>query len=147
MKFRLNIDPAAEEEVVATVNRRSELTDRLEEMVLHDAGDDQLPGYTEDDMRMLRFGEIELITVQEGKTWALDGNGRMYRLKKRLYELEEELPACFIRINKSSLANEKHLMRFAAGFSGSVDAVFRCGKKEYVSRRCFAEIKRRFHEK
>ena len=29
----------------------------------------------------------------------------------------------------------------------SVDAVFKCGYKEYVSRRCFAQIKRRFEKK
>ena len=29
-------------------------------------------------------------------------------------------------------------------FSGGIDAVFACGYREYVSRRCFAEIKRRY---
>ena len=98
-------------------------------------------------MRMLTFSEIELICVQEGKTFAVDNRGHEYRLKLRLYELEERLPPSFIRINKSALANEKHLMRFSAGFSGAVNAVFRCGRKEYVSRRCFAEIKRRINAK
>ena len=32
-------------------------------------------------------------------------------------------------------------------FSGGVDAVFRCGYREYVSRRCFAEIRRRYEGK
>ena len=50
----------------------------------------------------------------------------------------------FIRINKSALANEAHLERFTASFNGAVDAVFRSGYREYVSRRCFAEIKRRY---
>lgn len=147
MKFNLVIDQEKPEEVVATVRRRSELTDRIEELVLHYAGEDQLPGYTEDDMRMLKFAEIQYVTVQDGKTYAVDGAGSMYRLKLRLYELEEMLPKYFIRINKSALANEKHLVRFSAGFSGAVDAVFRCGRKEYVSRRCFADIKRRFNER
>lgn len=147
MKFKLIIDRDRPEEVVATVHQRSALTDRIEAEVLQYAGEDQLPGYTEDDMRMLKYAEIEYVTVQDGKTWAVDGKGHMYRLKLRLYELEKILPACFIRINKSSLANENHLLRFTAGFSGAVDAVFRCGKKEYVSRRCFAEIKRRIEGK
>lgn len=147
MEFRLIIDREAMEEVTATVHRRSELTDRIEEMVRTYAGENQLPGYTEDDMRMLKFSEIECIIVEDGKTYAVDGQGEQYRLKMRLYELEAILPACFIRINKSSLANEKHLVRFAANFSGAVDAVFRCGRREYVSRRCFAEIKRRFEGK
>ena len=49
-----------------------------------------------------------------------------------------------MRINKSALANEAHLERFTASFNGAVDAVFRSGYREYVSRRCFAEIKRRY---
>lgn len=147
MDFKLIINREKPEEVVATVHRRSGLTDQIEALIQGYAGEDQLPGYTEDDMRMLKFSEIEYITVEDGKTYAVDGSGAQYRLKLRLYELEEMLPQCFIRINKSALANEKHLVRFAASFSGAVDAVFRCGRKEYVSRRCFAQIKRRFDGK
>ena len=33
---------------------------------------------------------------------------------------------------------------FDTAFGGGVDAVFQCGFKEYVSRRCFAEIRRRY---
>ena len=144
MKFRLIIDKDAEEEVVVTARQRSELTDRLEAMVTAQAGFDRLPAYREDDMEMLRFSDIACITVLDGKTWAFDQNGKQYRLKQRLYELEQLLPPNFIRINKSALGNEAHLERFTAGFSGAVDAVFRGGHKEYVSRRCFSAIKRRY---
>ena len=147
MKFRLVIDTEKPEEVVATAHRRSTLTDAIEELVRSHGGEDQLPAYTEDDMLMLKFADIQLITVENGKTLAVDGRGTAYRLKQRLYELEEVLPSCFIRISKSALANETHLVKFTAGFSGAVDAVFRCGRKECVSRRCFAEIKRRFNER
>ena len=108
------------------------------------SGSDKIPAYTEEDMKMLPFEDIECITVLDGKTVAIDRNGTRYRLKLRLYELEKLLPASFIRINKSTLANENRLERFSAAFSGGVDAVFRCGYREYVSRRCFASIKRRY---
>ena len=144
MKFRLIIDESKEEEILASVHRRSELTDRIEQMVLQDAGIDRIAAFREDEMKMLPFAEIECITVLDGKTYAIDGENRRYRLKQRLYELETMLPACFIRINKSALANENRLERFTASFSGAVDAVFRCGYREYVSRRCFAQIKRRY---
>ena len=93
---------------------------------------------------MLPISDLECITVLDGKTYAIDGKNRRYRLKYRLYELEELLPSGFIRINKSALANEARLERFAVSFNGAVDAVFRCGYREYVSRRCFADIRRRF---
>lgn len=144
MKFRLIIDKNADEEVVATVHNRSALTDELESLVLQYAGDDKLPGYTEDDIKLLSYKDIECITVLNGKTIAIVKDGTRYLLKQRLYELEQRLPACFIRINKSTLANENRLEKFTASFSGAVDAVFMCGYREYVSRRCFAAIKRRY---
>lgn len=147
MDFRLIIDRERPEEVVATVHERSALTDQIELLVMQYAGTDRIPAYTEDDMKMLPYKEIECITIVDGKTYAIDSRGDRYRLKQRLYELEEMLPACFVRINKSSLANENLLERFTASFSGAVDAVFKSGYREYVSRRCFTAIKRRLGAK
>lgn len=144
MEFKLVIDPGRPEEVIAAVHARSELTDRIEALVLRYSGADKLTVYARDEVRQLPFSQIECLTVIDGKTWAIDGTGTKYRVKLRLYELEAVVPACFIRINRSTLANEKRLERFVASFSGAVDAVFQCGWREYVSRRCFAQIKRRF---
>ncbi len=145
MKFQLIINKEKEEEVVITAHQRTPLIDEIEALISKHT--DRLIGYTEDDIKMLSISEIECITVLDGKTYAIDGKNRRYRLKQRLYELEQQLPSSFIRINKSALANEKSLDRFSVTYSGSVDAVFKCGYTEYVSRRCFAQIKRRFEEK
>lgn len=147
MKFKLIIDKEKEEEVVATVRDRSALIDEIEELILKYSGTDRIPAYTEDDLKMLPISEIECITVLGGKTYAVDSRNRQYRLKQRLYELEALLPSSFIRINKSALANERALERFTVTYAGSVDAVFKCGYTEYVSRRCFAQIKRRYDVK
>ena len=147
MKFRLIIEKEAEEEVVATVHDRTALIDELEALILKHAGTDRIPGYTEDDIKMLSISEIDCITVLDGKTYAIDSRNCRYRLKQRLYELEQQLPSSFIRINKSTLANEARLDRFQVTYAGSVDAVFKCGYTEYVSRRCFAQIKRRLESK
>ena len=145
MKFRLIIDPEKEEEIVATVHGRSSLTDELEALISKHT--DRIPGYTEEDIKMLSVSEIQCITVLDGKTYAIDSENRRYRLKQRLYELEAQLPSSFIRINKSTLANEDALDRFTVTIAGCVDAVFKCGYREYVSRRCFAQIKRRLESK
>lgn len=145
MKFRLIIDKEKEEEVVATVHTRSPLIDEIEALIQKHT--DRIPGYTEDDIKMLSVSEIECVTVLDGKTYAIDSKNRRYRLKQRLYELEDQLPSSFIRINKSTLANEAALDRFTVTIAGSVDAVFKCGYTEYVSRRCFAQIKRRLEAK
>jgi DNA-binding LytR/AlgR family response regulator len=145
MKFRLIIDKEKDEEVLVTAKERSPLIDEIEGLISKYT--DRIPGYMGNEIKMLSVSDIECITVLDGKTYAIDGNNRQYRLRHRLYELEATLPDSFIRINKSALANEKHLDRFAVTYAGSVDAVFKCGYREYVSRRCFAQIKRRFDGK
>jgi len=147
MKYRLIIDKNAEEEIVAVVHAPSALTQQIENLVCSFSGTDSIVGYREDERRKLAFEEIECITILERKVIAIDGRGVHYRLQERLRELEERLPSYFIRINKSSLANEHRILRFDATFSGGVDAVFQCGWREYVSRRCFAEIRRRYEKK
>lgn len=144
MKYRLVIDKNAEEEIIAIVHAPSSLTSEIENLVCRFSGESFLIGYREDEMRRLEFNEIECVTVLERKVIAIDTKGNHYRLQDRLRDLEAALPSYFIRINKSALANEHAIERFDAAFSGGVDAVFRCGYREYVSRRCFSEIRRRY---
>ena len=144
MKYKLIINKDAEEEIVATVHAPSALTQQIENLICSFSGTDSLMGYREDGMRKLGFGQFECITVLNRRVIAIDETGCHYRLQDRLRDLEEILPSYFIRINKSTLANEHRIHRFEAAFSGGVDAVFQCGYREYVSRRCFAEIKRRY---
>ena len=147
MKFKLIIDKEKDEEVVVTVHDRTTLIDEMEALILKYAGADRIPGYTEDDIKMLAVTDIQCVTVLEGKTYAIDSKNSRYRLKQRLYELEQQLPSSFIRINKSTLAKITAIDRFTVTYAGSVDAVFQCGYTDYVSRRCFAQIKRRLESK
>ena len=144
MKYRLIIDKDGEEEIVATVHSPSSLTKEIEDLINRFYGVDYIIGYREEEMRRLPFCEIECITIVDRRVFAVDTNGERYTLKDRLRDLENILPSYFIRINKSSIANEHCIRRFCATFSGGVDVVFKCGYREYVSRRCFAEIKRRY---
>ena len=144
MRYRLIIDKNAEEEIVAVVHAPSALTLQIEELVNSFSGADSLMAWSEDEMRKLSFSEIECITILNRKVIAIDQNGDHYRIQERLRDLENRLPSYFIRINKSTLANEHRILRFNAAFSGGVDAVFHCGYREYVSRRCFSEIRRRY---
>lgn len=144
MKFRVIIDKTKEEEIVATVHQRTDMIDEIEAIILRDECTDALAAYHEDEIRLLDLKDVECITASEGKVYAVADGGIRYLLKKRLYEVEEILPPEFIRINKSSIANRKRIRRFTTTISGAVDAEFKSGFKEYVSRRCFADLKRRY---
>ena len=144
MKYKLIIDKDAEEEITAVVHAPSSLTEQIENLICSFSGADSIMGYREDEIRKLQFDEIECITILDRKVIAIDKSGTRFSLKARLRDLEGILPSYFIRINKSAIANEHRIARFHAVFSGGVDAIFQCGYREYVSRRCFAEIKRRY---
>ena len=144
MKYKLIIDKNVEEEIIAKVHAPSSLTQQIEDLVCSYSGIDSIMVYREDEMRKLTFWEIECITIHDRKVIVIDTEGKQYRIQDRLRDLEEILPSYFIRINKSSLANEHRIKRFDTMFTGGVDAVFCCGYREYVSRRCFSEIRRRY---
>lgn len=144
MKYKLIIDKSAEEEIIAVVHAPSSLTRQIEDLVCNFSGADSVMGYRDDQLRRLSFPQIECITVLDRKVIAIDTEGNRFQLRDRLRDLEQILPSYFIRINKSTLANEHSILRFDAVISGGVDAVFECGYREYVSRRCFAEIRRRY---
>ena len=144
MKYKLVINKNADEEIVATVHAPSALTQQIENLIRSYSGADYVMGYSDSEMRKLPFTEIECITVIDRKVIAIETKGDRYKLQDRLRDLEASLPSYFIRINKSPLANEHRISRFAAVINGGVDAIFECGYKDYVSRRCFAEIKRRY---
>lgn len=147
MKYKLIIDKDAEESIVVTAHSESELTEKIESLVLSYTGRDRISVYSDDELLELSFSEIECVTVIDRKVFVIDGKGRMYRTAQRLSTLEQMLPSSFIRINKSTIANERRILRFKTAINGAVDAIFKCGYKDYVSRRCFAEIKRRLDRK
>ena len=147
MKYKLIIDKDAQEEITIVAHAPSSLTRQIEDLVCSYSGANSVMGYRDDEMRKLAFSEIECITILDRKVIAIDAKGNEYRIQERLRDLENVMPSYFIRINKSTLANEHRIARFDAAFSGGVDAMFQCGYREYVSRRCFAEIRRRYEGK
>lgn len=144
MKFTLIIDEQNEEEIIAKVHSASELTAKIENIVLSYVGNDEITVQGDYELLRIKFEEIECITLDERKLYAVDIQGRKLRMAGNLSEIEGRLPSYFIRINKSTLANERKISCYKTTFSGGVDAIFKCGYRDYVSRRCFAEIKRRY---
>ena len=144
MIFRLNLNPKCEEEIIANVHERTPLIDEIEKLVTKDNVNDQLTGYLEDEIKILKVDEVECFFVEDEKTYALYSDKKKYVIKKRLYELETILPTDFIKINKSAIANSKKILKFKVLLSGAVDAQFASGYTECISRRCLVEVRRRF---
>lgn len=75
MKYKLIIDKNVEEEITATVHEPSQLTQQIENLVRNYSGRDGIVGYRDDEMRRLKFEEIECITIIERKVIAIDIDG------------------------------------------------------------------------
>lgn len=142
MKFKLLVNPDTDEAVQASVHKRSNFTEKLEQLVMAYNGADSITAYADGEMKLIGFNELECVTVLDGKSFAIDTHGRRYKIRYKLYEAAKLLPSSFIKINKSTIANKKQIDCFKAAFSGSVNVIFKSGYTDYVSRRCFAEIKK-----
>jgi len=144
MIFKLQLDRNHVEEIVATVHQRTALIDEIERLVTQDNLSEQIPGYEEDEIVMLDLKQIDSFFVEDERTYAHCQDGKQYLIRRRLYELEKNLPGYYERISKSAIANWPRISRFRVQLSGAVDAVFKSGYTECISRRCFAELKRRY---
>ena len=147
MKYRLIIDREGEEEIVARVHAPSRLTEEIENLINSYVGNDGITVSDEDELFTLGYTDVECLTVIDRKVYAVDKDGKKHRINQRLCDLEPNLPSYFIRINKSTIANRNRIAKFHTVYSGAVDAIFKSGYREYVSRRCFAEIRREMTKK
>ena len=91
---------------------------------------------------LLKPKQISCFVSGGDKVFAIAGEHR-YLVKKRLYQLEEQLGKDYIKINQSCLANVGQISRFSASIGGSLEVVFRDGYKDYVSRRELKKVKER----
>ena len=140
MKCKVIITDEHDEEVVIYSREKNKLVEAIENLVNDSSF--ELIGYLNSEAVNLKTDEIYCFTVQNSKVYAITCEGR-YQLRCRLYQLEERLSGDFVKINQSCIANIRKIERFDTSVSGTLTIKFRNGYKDYVSRRCFTEIKRR----
>lgn len=142
MKFKLLINPHKNEIVQAQVHQKSIFTDNLEKFVLTNGNSNSIIGYDDKDHVILQLEDIVIITILDNKITAICINNKRYHLRKRIYQLTNELPNNFWRINKSSIVNKIYIDRFEETKTAGVNIVMKNGPSDYVSRRCFSKIRK-----
>jgi DNA-binding LytR/AlgR family response regulator len=72
----------------------------------------------------------------------------VYKVKYKLYELEEILPRSFIRVSKSTILNINHILSISSSLT-SLNTVefYKSYKRVYVSRFYFKALKNRLDER
>jgi len=141
MKCKVFIDKNHEEEVVIYSHQRNSLVEQIESLV--NSQEIEITGYKEQETVKLDLSEIFCFICENNKVYAITEKEK-YKIKLRLYQLEEKLPQNFVKLNQSCIGNVKKIQRFNASFGGSLSVEFKNGYKDYVSRRQLKIVKERF---
>ena len=140
MKLKLIIDKTRDEEILIYAHEKTALIESIEQLVLQD--NFELVGYIDREAVKLNLAEICRFTVEDNKVFA-ETLSEQYRLKYRLWQLEENLPDGYVKINQSCIANVRMIDRFDTSISGSMLVKFKNGSTDYVSCRQLKTVKER----
>lgn len=141
MKCKVFIDKNHEEEVIIYSHQRNALVEQLESLV--NAQEVEILGYKEQETVKLDLSDIFCFICENNKVYAITEKEK-YKIKLRLYQLEERLPQNFVKLNQSCLGNISKIKRFKASFGGSLSVEFKNGYMDCVSRRQMKIVKERF---
>ncbi len=141
MKCKVFIDKNHEEEVIVYSHQRNDLVEQIESLV--NSQKIEIIGYKEQETVKLDLSEVFCFICENNKVYALTEK-KKFKIKLRLYQLEEKLPQDFVKLNQSCIGNIRKIQRFNASFGGSLSVEFKNGYCDYVSRRQLKIVKERF---
>lgn len=140
MKVSVDISPAyTETAVIIQTNKMTQDIQRLMDMFT--ASDTPITAWrNEEDVIILKTEDIYMVRVENGNTM-LYCKTEVYRSRRRLYELLEQMGRSFMQISKSAIVNLSHIDSVEPGFSGTLLLKMKNGEKEYVSRKYLPDFK------
>ncbi|MCA0171206.1 LytTR family DNA-binding domain-containing protein [Bacillus sp. RAR_GA_16] len=141
MKILLDVDRKYEETSV-TIHCR-ELDDSIKEIMdyLNTEKTEFIVGKQGERQHILKPNHVHSFHSEGDQVIATTSQG-VFKVKEKLYELEESLPInTFIRLSKSVIANLHEISHFEPSFNGTLAVHFQSGKKEYASRHYVSKIR------
>lgn len=148
MKIRIETDTDIEEEIVIKCRQLTPEIIRLQQALTEAAGGSrQLALFRGDTEYYIETAEI-LFFETEGSAVTAHTAAEVYATRLRLYELEELLPASFMRISKSSIVNTDRIYSINRNLTASSAVEFQGTHKQvYVSRGYYKALKEKLEEK
>ena len=140
MKITVIIDEKREEEIVIYAHNKNPLIDKIQQLA--EENTTTLTGFWQDEIVKLDTKDVYCFVVDDGKVYAVCED-KKYRLKARLYNIEETLDKDFIKINQSSIVNVNKINKFDVSISGTLKVILKNGYTDYVSRRNVKLVKER----
>lgn len=142
MKIELKLDKTIGETKVVIYAKESndDLRDLISKLQLLEKNT-KLIGYLEDKIYILDKDDIETFYAENNNVYARVKN-QSYKIKQKLYELEEQLKGTsFIRISHSEIANFNKVKNLEVQGSRLIILKFQSNQITYVSRRYVSKIK------
>lgn len=142
MKVEVKIDKNLKETKLVVYT--NELTNELSEFInkIQDFNSKKIIGSIDDVKFILEKDEIESFYTEDKKVYARK-DGKKYRVKSKMYELEETLEGTdFVRISNSEIANFKKVECLELNALSTICLKFKSGEMTYVSRRYIPKIKK-----
>lgn len=141
MDIEVKIDESCVEPKIVIITNK--MTDEVAELIKMVSG--QMPqvivGFSDNEAKLIEQSDIINIYAESGKVFAVTKKNE-YRLRLRLYELEERLDKkMFVRISNSEIINLKMVKNFDLSLAGTICVSLLNGKTTYVSRRYVSKIK------
>ena len=141
MKLEFSADPNARETRVVIVAR--ERTPEVEAVLARLREREKISAYSERGEELLEPGEIIRVYTQKRRV-LVDSDRGTFTLRRRLYEIEEELGGEFVRISNGEIVNRRCIRSLDFSLTGTIRLLLRGGVETYVSRRYVSRIRKIF---
>lgn len=142
MEVEIKIDDAyTVPKIVIHTNRiTAQITDLVKKLSIDTP--EMLVAYQNNEVFLINPADILNIYTEGQKIFARLANGT-YRLKNRLYELEELFEGtAFLRISNSEIVNFNNVESLNMSISGTISLKLKTGGNSFVSRRYVDKIKK-----
>lgn len=149
MKVRIEFEENLNEnEVIIKCSQIDNTIQKIQKAILEITTDTQKMSFIKEDKEYyLSLDEILFFETNDNFIYAHTANDT-YRVKYRLYELEEVLPHNFLRISKSTILNLKQVYSINKSLTSlNIVQFYRSHKQVYVSRYYFKQLKDRLGER
>lgn len=148
MKIRIEIDETLEEdEVTIKCKEINQTIKRVQQSISSANLIPKLIFYKNDTEYYLNLNDILFFETSENNVEA-HTEKEVYKIKYRLYELEEILPNNFVRVSKSTILNVNRIYSINRNLtSSSLVQFYKSYKQVYVSRNYNKILKQRLEER
>ncbi len=141
MKVEFDVDKKYQDtKIIICTNK---ITKEVQELVekLDTTSITKIYGYKNDKIFILEENNIETIYSENKKVFIRYENGDVFESKKRIYELENNLPNKFVRISNSEIVNFDKVENLDFKIVGTIILNFYTKRHTYVSRRYVKKIR------